>query len=263
MRACSLMLLLTASVWAAPQIAPQSADYSRYVSPWKTPWAYEGPRGAEHWSELDPAYSLCNRGKAQSPVDIRHARKAKLPALHFEYATEAVNYVINNGHTIRVDYHDPAGRGSFLTVGQKRYQLTQFHFHRPSEESVNGKPYDMVLHLMHRGPDREIVGVAVFLKAGAFNHTIQQVWDHMPAREGQTSVSGLMLDPGEMLPKDLAYYRYRGSQTAPPCTEGVTWYLLKTPIELAQQQIDAFAALYPHDVRPPQPLNGRKVLESE
>jgi carbonic anhydrase len=263
MKACSLMLFLTVSVWTATELAAQSADYSRYVSPWKTPWDYEGPRGAEHWSELDPAYGICNRGQEQSPVDIRDPQKAKLPALRFEYASEAVNYVINNGHTIRVDYHDPAGRGSYLVVGNKRYQLAQFHFHRPSEEYVNGKPYDMVLHLMHRGADGEIVGVAVFLEAGALNHAIQRIWDHMPLREGQNAVPGLELNPAELLPHDRAYYSYRGSQTAPPCTEGVTWYVLKTPIQIARQQIEAFAALYPHDVRPLQPLNGRKVRESD
>src|SRR5215469_7994235 len=125
MKAGSLMLVLALSVWAASQAAAQNEDYSQYVSPWKTPWDYEGPRGAEHWSELDQAYSVCNQGKEQSPVDIRHAQKAKLPALRFEYVTEPVNYVINNAHTIRVDYHDSAGRGGYLVVGNQRYQLAQ------------------------------------------------------------------------------------------------------------------------------------------
>ncbi len=263
MKACALMLLLTVSAWAPAGVADQSADYSHYVSPWKTPWDYEGPRGAEHWSELDQAYGICNQGKAQSPIDIRHPQKSKLPALHFEYATEAVNYVINNAHTIRVNYHDPAGSGSYLVVGNKRYQLTQFHFHRPSEEYVNGKRYDMVLHLMHQGAEGEIVGVAVFLQAGAFSPVVQQIWAHMPMREGQTPVPGLRLNIGALLPKDRAYYRYAGSQTAPPCSEGITWYVLKEPVEIAQQQIDAYAALYPHDARPPQPLNGRRILESD
>jgi carbonic anhydrase len=263
MKAYSLMVLLTVPGWAATTVAAQNAVYSQYVSPWKTPWDYEGPRGAEHWSELDQAYSICNRGKEQSPIDIRHPQKSRLAALRFEYATEAVNYVINNAHTIRVNYHDSSGRGSYLVVANKRYQLTQFHFHRPSEEYLNGKPYDMVLHLMHQGTDGEIVGVAVFLRAGAFNPLIQRIWDHMPTREGQKPVPGLELNAGELLPKDRAYYSYLGSQTAPPCTEGVTWYVLKTPVEIAQQQIDAFAALYPHDVRPLQPLNGRKILESD
>jgi carbonic anhydrase len=254
-------LILGGFAWASPA---DEADYSHYVSPWKTPWDYEGPRGAGHWSELDNAYHTCNHGREQSPIDIRDPQKAELPALHFEYVAEPIKYVINNRYTIRVNYHDRAGTGSYLVMGDKRYQLTQFHFHHPSEEYVNGKPYDMVLHLMHQGSDGEVVAVAVFLKPGRANSTIAQVWQHMPKAEGQVAVPGVTLNPAGMLPQDTAaYYLYKGSQTAPPCTEGVTWLVLKSPVEIAPEQLKAFASLYPHDVRPLQPLNARKVLETE
>jgi carbonic anhydrase len=241
----------------------QESDDSHYVSPWKTPWDYEGPRGAEHWSALDPAYAACNAGKQQSPIDIRGAEKAQLPPLRFEYRAGPLRYVINNGHVIRVNYHDAAGTGNFLIVGEKRYQLTQFHFHRPSEESIRGKRYDMVLHLMHQSSDGQVAGVAVMLKSGRVNRTIQDLWAHMPAHEGQVAVAGVELDPADMLPHDKGYYTYPGSQTAPPCSEGVTWFVLKTPVEVSAEQIQAYARLYPRDVRPLQPLNGRVVKESE
>jgi carbonic anhydrase len=241
----------------------QNADYSHYVSPWKTHWEYTGPKGAEHWSELDPAYRLCSLGKEQSPIDIRDPQKAALPPIRFEYRSVPVNYVINNGYTIRIDYHDPPGKGNFLVVGNKRYQLIQFHFHRPSEEYVHGKPYDMVLHLMHRAEDGEEAGVAIFIKEGQPNATVQQVWDYMPDNEGQRAAPGAMLDPAGMLPDKFSYYLYEGSVTAPPCNEGVKWFVLKTPIEVSSAQIKAFAALYPRDVRPLQPLNGRIVKESQ
>lgn len=262
MRTVSVTLIV-ASFGFAAGVPAGEPDYSHYVSPWKTPWDYEGPRGAEHWSELDAAYRTCNNGHEQSPVDIRDPQKASLPAIRFEYIGEPLRYVINNGHTIRVNYHDGAGGGSFLVVGAQRYQLTQFHFHRPSEERVHGKTYDMVLHLMHQGSKGEIVGVAVFLMAGRANPTLGQIWQHMPKSEGQEAVSGVTLNPARMLPQNTAYYRYQGSQTAPPCSEGVTWLVLKTPVEISPEQINSFAALYPHDVRPVQPLNGRVVLESE
>jgi carbonic anhydrase len=232
-----------------------------YVSPWKTPWDYAGPRGNAHWSELDPAYAACN-GKEQSPIDIRNPEKAALPALRFDYHPGPIQYVINNGHTIRVNYYAP-GSGDFLVFDGKRYQLTQFHFHRPSEEQVNGKPYDMVLHLMHQTSDGKVAGVAVFLKRGKGNAAVQEVWDHMPSAEGQNEVA-LQLNPMDLLPRDTAaYYMYEGSVTAPPCTEGVTWFVLKKPISVSAAQINAFAKLYPDDVRPPQPLNGRVVKESQ
>jgi carbonic anhydrase len=229
---------------------------------WKTPWTYEGPNGAEHWADLDPAYSICRAGKAQSPIDIRNARKTILPALRFEYRSAPLKYLVNNGYTIRVNYHAP-GSGDYLIVGDTRYQLTQFHFHHPSEELVNGVSYDMVAHLMHEAPDGRVAGVAVFLKAGKANPMIQQIWDHMPLTKGnEQEIPGVEINPAELLPANLSYYRYDGSLTAPPCTEGVTWFVLRTPVEVSVEQIHAFAALFPHDVRPVQPLNDRTIKES-
>jgi carbonic anhydrase len=231
---------------------------------WRTPWSYDGPRGAEHWSALDPAYARCSAGKEQSPIDIRETKRTALPALQFEYESEPLKYLINNGKTIRVNYHDPSDEGSALVVGGKRYQLTQFHFHRPSEEYVRGKQYEMVVHLMHEADDRTVVGVAVLVNAGATNETVQKLWDHMPMHEGpEEAIPGVTIDPSSLLPKDRGYYMYMGSLTAPPCTEGVTWFVLKMPIEVSLDQIAAFARLYPRDVRPPQPLNGRVVKESQ
>src|ERR1700730_4633440 len=235
----------------------QVAEPHKYVSPWRTPWTYEGARGNDHWGDLDPQYAAC-KGKEQSPIDIRYAQKADLPALRFEYKSAPLQYVTNNGATIRVNYATP-GSGDYLTVGDTRYQLTQFHFHHPSEEYVHGKPFDMVVHLMHQSSDGKVAGVAVLLKAGRANATIRQLWAHMPKTEGDEAVAGVEVNPADLLPHNLAYYTYVGSQTAPPCNEGVSWFVLKTPIDISAEQITAFAKLYPHDVRPLQPLNSRIV----
>jgi carbonic anhydrase len=239
---------------------------------WKTHWDYEGPRGADHWSELDPEYALCNSGKEQSPVDIQGALKAELPPLRFESRSRPLKYLQNNGATIRVNYHDAPGAGASLRVGDLSYQLTQFHFHRPSEEFIHGKPFDMVAHLMYKSSDGRTVGVAVLLKAGRSNATIRQIWDVMPKTESKVlpdfshqeqEIAGVDINPAGLLPDKLAYYTYMGSVTAPPCTEGVRWYVLKTPVEISARQIEEFARLYPHDVRPVQPLYGRVVQESQ
>lgn len=255
-------LLTLVALFVPPFLPAQDTDYSRYVSPWKTPWSYDGSQGEKHWSELDSDYAACNNGKEQSPIDIRNAGKADLPAIRFEYMSEPLKYVINNAHTIRVDYHDAPGTGNFLIVGDKRYQLTQFHFHYPSEEYINGKRYDMVLHLMHTAADQEVAGVAVLLRRGHANATIQQVWDHMPSTEAQEEVVGTEINPAGMLPHDTGYFLYTGSLSAPPCTEGVKWFVLKTPVEISRDQIQQFAKLYPRDARSLQPLNGRVVQES-
>jgi carbonic anhydrase len=231
---------------------------------WKTHWTYEGKTGAEHWGDLDPEYAPCKIGREQSPVDIRHAERAELPALRFEYKSSPLKYLINNGYTIRVNYHDVPGTGNFLIVGDKRYQLTQFHFHRPSEEYIHGKPYDMEVHLMHKASDGKVAGVTVLLKEGSANATIQQIWEHMPMTEGkEEEIPGVEINPAGMLPHNTAYYKYMGSLTAPPCTEDVVWFVLKTPVDISAEEISAFAKLYPHDVRPVQPLNGRVVKKSQ
>jgi carbonic anhydrase len=247
------------SLLLAAAASAQATDPG-YVSPWKTPWSYRGERGSEHWAELDPQYLAC-RGDAQSPIDIRETQKSALPPLRFEYRAAPIDYVVNNGHTIRVDYA-PGSSADYLIVGTQRFELTQFHFHHPSEEAVHGRRSAMVVHLMHRASDGEVAGVAILVRPGAPNDTVAQLWKHMPATEGRQPVSGLEIDPAQLLPHDLGYFSYTGSQTAPPCTEGVRWFVIKQPISLSRRQIAAFAALYPDDTRPLQPLNGRRVQES-
>lgn len=234
-------------------------DEEHYKSPWRTPWTYEQ---ADHWSELDPLYAAC-AGKAQSPIDIRNAQPASLPAIRMEFQNFPLKYVTNNGHTIRVNYPDTEGSKNLLIAGDERYQLTQFHFHHPSEEQIDGKAYEMEVHFMYRAADGAVAGVAVFIKEGAANGTIEKLWQHMPRVEGQTAAAGVVINPADLAPRSLGYYRYTGSQTAPPCNEPVTWFVLKTPVEASAAQIKAFAELYPHNVRPIQPLNGRVVSESQ
>jgi carbonic anhydrase len=228
---------------------------------WKTPWSYEGPRGAAHWADLDPAYSACS-GKEQSPIDIRDAEKAALPAIDFEFKSGPLN-IINNGYTaVRLDY--APGSGNFVTVGDTRYELTQFHFHHPSEEQIHGRTYDMVIHFMLKANDGRVAGVAVLVKTGSANPTVEQLWKYMPQTVGKDRlIPGVEINPSGLAPSNTTYYTYVGSVSAPPCTEGVKWFVLKTPVTLSSAQIAAFAKLYPQDVRPIQPLNGRIVQESE
>lgn len=246
---------------ASARLHGQQAGRGKYVSPWKTPWDYKGPRGAEHWARLDPAYAVCGDGKEQSPIDIRNAVAADLPTLRFEWKTDPLDHVTNNGHTIRVNYSK--GNGNVFAVDSQRYELTQFHFHRPSEETIAGKSYPMEAHLMYQTSDGHAAGVTVFIQRGRPNRLVSAVWSHMPSAEGQTEVSGVQVNPGDLLPRDTrSYFMYMGSVTAPPCTEGVAWFVLKAPITLSAEQIAAFAKVYPNDARPVQPLNGRVVKAS-
>ncbi len=256
------------TAWAATVIActsthllAQSDGHEKYVSPWKTPWDYRGARGADRWGQLDPAYAVCNTGKEQSPIDLRDAVRADLPPLRFESRSSPLDFVINNGHTIRVNYR--RGNGNRLFVGGQQYELTQFHFHRPSEETVAGKAYPMEAHLMYATSEGKAAGVTVFITPGRSNAVVGKIWKHMPSVEGQNPTPNVAIDPSGLLPRDThSYFTYAGSVTAPPCTEGVTWFVLKTPLKISRAQISAFAKLYPDDARPVQPVNGRVVKES-
>ena len=250
---------------AAPALAQATSAVQATPAPrgeWRTPWSYVGATGADRWGDLDPEYAACKTGKEQSPIDIHGAIKARLAALRFAYKAGPLVHFVNNGYTVRVNY--PAGNGNVLVVGDTRYELTQFHFHRPSEEYVDGKPYDMVIHLMHRASDGRVAGVAVLVTTGQANASVEQLWAQMPQQAGdEVGVPAVQINPAGLLPAAAGYYVYQGSLTAPPCREGVTWFVLKAPVTLSSEQIKAFAALYPHDVRPVQPLNGRIVHESE
>ena len=222
-------------------------------------WGYKGEGAPANWSKLDPANARCSAGQRQSPIDLKGARASALLALKFDYKSAPLS-ITDNGHTIQVDY----APGSMLTVGDKIYVLKQFHFHHPSEEHVNGRGYDMVAHLVHADADGHLAVVAVLFNAGQANAVIGQVWKNIPAGKDKTvNISGTTLNARDLLPSDLGYFTYSGSLTTPPCSEDVTWFVLKTPKTLSPDQLATFARLYPDNARPIQPTNGREVLETK
>jgi carbonic anhydrase len=222
-------------------------------------WSYGGSDGPDHWAELDKSFSTCRLGHHQSPIDIRSPKPSNLPPIQFAYQGTPL-HIVNNGHTIQVNY----APGSFITVGDTRYELTQFHFHHPSEERVNGKGFEMVAHLVHRAPNGALAVVAVLLDPGVANPAIARLWQHLPNHEGpEQLLDDVQIDVTGLLPQDHGYYTFSGSLTTPPCTEDVTWFVLKTPMRISQSQADAFGKIYPRDARPVQPLYGREVLVSK
>jgi carbonic anhydrase len=169
--------------------------------------------------------------------------------------------IVDNGHTIMVNY----APGSTLTVGDKIYTLKEFHFHHPSEEHVNGKKYDLVAHLVHADADGHLAVVAILFKRDSTPAPLlDTLWKNLPAEKGRVvEVSSVSINAKDLLPPTAGYYTFAGSLTTPPCTEGVTWYVLKTPVDISEPQLDAFAKIYKHDNRPIQPTNQREVLESK
>ena len=221
-------------------------------------WSYTGATGPAKWGGLDKTFGSCKTGEAQSPIDIPDAdvRKGDLSPLLFNYKPSPLR-IVDNGHTIQVNY----APGSFVTVAGKQYQLVRFDFHKPSEEKVNGKDHEMAAHLVHEDKDGKLAIVAIFLDPGKENALIKTLWSNLPqTKDKESVVEAVKINALELLPQDKGYYMFPGSLTMPPCTENVTWYVLKTPVQVSADEIARFAKLYPMNARPVQPLNGRDLV---
>ncbi len=219
-------------------------------------WGYSGETGPKHWSEVS---AVCKSGHSQSPINITHAEQKDLPSLEFSYQPAALN-VIDNGHTVQVNY----APGSTLKVGEKTYELVQFHFHHKSETAIQGKHAPMEAHLVHHDKDGNLAVVSVLLQEGQANPAVATTWSNIPAvREKAVTPEGVEVQALQLLPANHRYYTFSGSLTTPPCAENVTWVVMVDPVTVSKEQIEKFAKLYPDDERPVQPLYGRAVLESK
>src|SRR3989344_5739799 len=222
------------------------------------PWAYDGPSGPAHWHELNPEFKQCGMGQRQSPIDIRDGIPVELDPIQFDYKLSAFR-VIDNGHTVQVNV-EPGNR---IVVNGRRYDLVQFHFHRPSEERLNGRQFEMVAHLVHKDLEGKLAIVAVLIEEGKGHPIVQQVWNNLPL-EKRTEQAGLQgLDLQQLLPEDRRYVTYMGSLSTPPCTEGVLWMVMKKPVSVSAQQISIFSRLYPMNARPVQPLGDRLIKDGQ
>jgi carbonic anhydrase len=219
-------------------------------------WEYSGSNGPEHWGELSREFAPCKDGRAQSPIDFTTAEPTQLAPIAFDYQACNPN-IINDGYTIQVNYTAP----SSITVDGNEYQLDQFHFHIPSAHTVNGQHSAMELHLVHRDAQGRLAVVGVFLTVGASNTALEPLWERLPAYEGGERPLNIIFNALDLLPGDRHTYRYSGSLTTPPCSEGVLWLMMIYPVEMSQVQVDKFGTIFTNNNRPTQPLNGRRVLQ--
>jgi len=221
-------------------------------------WSYAGETGPAHWGELSKDYVACAAGKNQSPIDLTNMVEANMEPISFIYRKVPLR-VVNNGHTVQVDY--PTGSQMFFTG--HTYRLLQFHFHSPSEHHIQGKAYPLEAHLVHADNEGNLAVIAVMFTEGDDHPTIASVWTHMPMKAGEKAApAGLMVKVADLFPANLEYYRYNGSLTTPPCTEGVRWMVLKRPVAVSTDQARRFRSLMHHDNnRPLQPVNNRPVLK--
>ena len=220
-------------------------------------WAYQGEVGPQAWGGLKPEFGLCATGQRQSPIDIREGIAVDLEPVQFNY--QPTNFsVVDNGHTVQVNLQP----GNSIEVGGRRYDLLQFHFHRPSEERIDGRQFDLSVHLVHKDTEGRLAVVGVVVGRGSVQPVLQMVWNNLPLEKNQEVRVRGMLDPSQILPADRRYYTYMGSLTTPPCSEGVQWVVMRQPVVATPEQIELFARLYPLNARPIQNASGRRILQS-
>jgi carbonic anhydrase len=229
-------------------------------------WGYEADDGPDQWAAMSPEWASCGSGEEQSPIDLTNATVVELPEVVIDLPSgqqvqvlnqEGVVNALDNGHTIQIN----VGPGETLEVDGSVHGLVQFHFHAPSEHTVDGEHFPMEMHFVHQAEDGGLVVVGVFVAEGEEDPSIAAIWERLAAAPG--SEANVQIPPnfaqnlfsGEA----TGVYHYQGSLTTPPCSEGVQWFLRRATTELSADQIAAFTAVYDHNNRPVQPLNARTL----
>ncbi len=268
--AIAATITLTACTQPAPEPTPApptppQPKVSAVAAPTTPHWDYGTEHGPANWASLSPDFATCASGKGQSPIDIVKAKAEAAPAVKTSYTLAELRVVhhehvadgINNGHTVQVNYQG----ADTLTLGEETFNLLQYHFHSPSENTVDGKHYAMEMHLVHKSPAGKLAVLGVFIEEGAENAAYAPVWANLPKEKGKEfHLEHVKVNVDDLLPRERTTYRFDGSLTTPPCTEGVKWLVLTQPAALSAQQIAAFRAVIDNNNRPTQPLHGRKVV---
>ncbi len=219
-------------------------------------WSYTGETGPENWSKLSPEYAACGNGLNQSPIDISETVAAELEALQFNYESSST-VIVNNGHTLQIN----VGPGSRMRAGGEDFQLVQLHFHSPSEHQIKGELFPLEGHFVHQNKSGALAVVGVLFRSGERNFDLARFGEAAPKELNKPIPIEVDFSDLELYHDHEFYYRYNGSLTTPPCTEGVRWYVLKEPGHIAPEQAAQFVKLIGEDARGPQPVNARIVLE--
>ena len=227
-------------------------------------WSYKEDGGPAGWDKLSPVYAACGSGKSQSPVNLLtdvgkgsvewtvDYKNTSLQIAHHENVQE----LINNGHTIQVTPQE----GSSITYDGKKYHLKQFHFHTPSEHTINGIHFPMEIHLVHESDDKTLAVIGVLVREGNHNKNFDQLIKYLPNAAGEKQkYDSVNIEIGVHVPKEMDAWHYVGSLTTPPCSENVQWLVMKNPISLERKQITAFSSRLKNNNRPVQKINERKL----
>lgn len=231
-------------------------SFTSWASKHHDDWNYEGEERPDNWGKLSPEFSLCATGKNQSPINIEGALKAEHEGIVI-HAHKGKQKIINNGHTIQIS----VGDGNTLELDHEVFKLQQFHFHSPSENDIDGKQFPLEAHFVYQDQAGDLAVVALLFKEGKANQQLARAWAQMPKHAGDTAELAHPINIKKLLPERQDFYRFSGSLTTPPCTEGVRWLVLEHIADVSSEQVKQFhTVMHHHNNRPLQPLNGRVVI---
>ncbi|KAL6145190.1 PREDICTED: alpha carbonic anhydrase 4-like [Fragaria vesca subsp. vesca] len=228
------------------------------------PFAYvEGTgKGPKKWGDIDPHWKACDNGKMQSPIDLLDSRVQVFPnlgKLKRDYKPSPAT-VRNRGHDITVRWKKDAGK---ININSTDYNLVQCHWHSPAEHTFNGSRYALELHIIHTSSIGKIAVIGIVYKYGRPDPFLSKLFHHINS-VGKEEVDIGVINPGDIKFGSRKYYRYIGSLTVPPCTEGVIWTIVKKVRTVSMEQVRAIRETvhdgYEANARPTQQFNGRPVL---
>jgi len=251
-------------IWANQHEADQQVEQDHGPAEHEPHWGYEGKEAPRYWADLSPHFLLCREGTQQSPIDLTGAvsienagieRRLGKAVLDDEQRLKAMD-LVDNGHTIQVTIDTPVS----TDLGNERYELVQFHFHAPSEHTIDGEYAPLEVHFVHQSAAGELAVIGMLVEEGASNDIWAPVINALPDSPGESRhIENLNLDMGDLRPIPSRYYRYEGSLTTPPCSEGVHWIVMAEKRQMSTKQM-SFIVSHLHDNnRPVQPIGNRKI----
>jgi carbonic anhydrase len=245
-----VVVLLTAGC------ASKKAEVKKEVRAHKvTHWGYVGEGSPIHWGDLKKEYFMCKEGKNQSPINIINTKHIEKKHIKFRYYIGGES-VVYNGHAVQVDYKS----GSFVTIDDHKFELKQFHFHTPSENQIEGKSFPLEAHFVHVDPAGNIAVLALMIEEGAKNIELEKILMALSPKVGDKKKLKYPANASSLMPMDVDYYRYNGSLTTPPCSEGVLWVVFKKSVTASKEQIQTLQRVVKHpNNRPIQPINARTI----
>lgn len=227
-------------------------------------WGYSGEKGPEHWGDLSENFALCRDGVEQSPIDLTGAvaatktgieRRIGETTLTLEQRARVMD-LVDNGHTIQVTNDVPMA----LDMDGVHYELVQFHFHAPSEHTIDGEHAPLEVHLVHKSAGGELAVIGVLVEEGEHDVLWDPIIGNLPDSQGDDRrLENLDLDMNELRPLPKIYYRYQGSLTTPPCSEGVQWIVMAEKRQISSGQMAEMVSHLHDNNRPVQPLGARTI----